>query len=281
MILIADSGSTKTDWTLVDTGGEVAGRYATQGINPFHQHPDVIAGVLNRELIAQLEGREETVAAIYFYGSGCTPEMSAPLIRVLQSAFPASAQIQAESDLLGAARALCGHQEGIACILGTGSNSCYYDGSRMAAHTPALGYILGDEGSGAVLGRLFLNGILKGLLPAALRDEYFRSTGLAMTDIIDRVYRQPLANRFMASSSKFIEDHLSCQPLKNMVVDNFRLFFQHNVLAYQRPELPVASIGSVGYYFREQLSEAAALEGLRLGSVRKSPMDGLILFHSN
>lgn len=280
MILIADSGSTKTDWALVDAGGEVAGRYATQGINPFHQHPDVIANVLNNELIAQLEGGEKTIGAIYFYGSGCTPEMSVPLIHVLQSSFPACKQIQAESDLLGAARALCGHHEGVACILGTGSNSCYYDGNRIATHTPALGYILGDEGSGAVLGRLFLNGILKGLLPTALRDEYFRETGLVMTDIMDRVYRQPLANRFMASSSKFIEAHLSCQPLKDLVVDNFRQFFQHNVLAYRRPDLPVASIGSVGYYFLEQLREAATLEGLRLGNVCKSPMEGLISFHS-
>ena len=185
------------------------------------------------------------------------------------------------SDLLGAARSLCRKEAGIACILGTGANSCLYDGERIVRNTPALGYILGDEGSGAVLGRLFVNALYKGQLPATLRKSFEHDTGLDLVTIINKVYREPMANRFLASLSTFIGKHLDCEPLRQLVVQNFRKFFRHNLVAYETSHLPVGAVGSIAWYYREQLAEAAAAEGFRLGTVMQSPMKGLIAFHNS
>ena len=195
-----------------------------------------------------------------------------------------------ESDLVGAARALCQHSRGIACILGTGANSCLYDGLRIVANTPALGYILGDEGSGAVLGIRFLNALFKGQLPDELRQEFVTETGLSLDAIIQRVYRQPLANRFLASLSPFIHRHIDLQQVEAMVIDHFRQFIRKNIQPYYdnprlkealpiSPELHVT--GSVGFHYQRQLAAAAALEGMRLGRVMGSPMEGLIGYHSS
>ena len=153
MILIADSGSTKTDWALQSASGSIE-RFHTQGINPFHQDRSVIAEILRQELLPQLD--LETISNVFFYGSGVRPEQEPVMISLLQEAFPYAKQIEAHSDLLGSARALCGHNYGIASILGTGANSCLYDGETIIQNTPALGYILGDEGSGGVMGKLFI-----------------------------------------------------------------------------------------------------------------------------
>ena len=163
MILVADSGSTKTDWAFVPT---YAGRpemscrvFSTQGINPFHQSWDVISSVLMEELIPQLPGGKEMVTSVKFYGSGVRPELEQSMVRQIRKVFPFAEAVEAHSDLLGAARGLCGRNEGLACILGTGANSCLYDGKRIVKNTAALGYILGDEGSGAVLGKRFLHAL--------------------------------------------------------------------------------------------------------------------------
>ena len=158
MILIADSGSTKTDWLLVAEG---AYTIHTQGINPVHQSEAVIRDILCKEVLPAVGMSVPVVEAVFFYGSGCTPQHIPVVERLLREAFPQSNQVEVQSDLVGAARALCGRHEGIACILGTGANSCLWDGGRIVQNTPALGYILGDEGSGAVLGRMFLNAIFK------------------------------------------------------------------------------------------------------------------------
>ena len=277
MILIADSGSTKTDWAVVDNGRQVVAM-STQGINPFHQDAENIATVIEEELLPKMGNIEPE--GIFFYGSGCREDKVEMMCGILGKAFPQCARIEAQGDLLAAARAVCGEREGIACIMGTGANSCLYDGNRVVENTPPLGYILGDEGRGAVLGKLFVNALFKGQLPSELKDEWLEETGLSLNIIINKVYREPLANRFLASTSRFIHQHLSVEPLERMVVYNFREHFRRNVNQYGRKDLTVGAIGSVAYYYREQLQKAATVEGYTLGKVMRSPMDGLVRYHS-
>lgn len=277
MILIADSGSTKTDWCLVDDGGVVL-RAATQGINPFHQDEGTIGSVVDDELLPQLNGIIPD--KIYFYGSGCREEQAAMMERLLGRAFPRCADISACGDLLAAARAVCGDNEGIACIMGTGANSCLYDGEKIVRNTPPLGYILGDEGGGAVLGKLFINAMFKDRLTVALRERFLSESQLTLSDIIRKVYREPLANRFLASISVFIRKNIDAEPLRQLVVDNFRDHFRYNVNQYDRRDLEVGAVGSVAYHYGRQLREAAAAEGYQVGKILLSPMDGLIAFHS-
>ncbi len=264
-LLIADSGSTKTDWTL---GGR---RFSTQGINPFHQSEEAILDILRGELLPQLAS--EKVEAVHFYGSGVRQELEPVMTALLRQCFGDAVTIEAHSDLLGAARALCGRHEGIACILGTGSNSCLYDGRDIVKNTPSLGYILGDEGSGAVLGLRFVNALYKGRLPASLTADFERAMHVTMPQVIDRVYRQPLANRWLASLSVFIHEHLHCPGVEDIVKTNFRDFITRNIVPYHRPDLPLNVVGSIAYYYKNQLAEAAGAEDCRLGTVLRSPLD--------
>ena len=279
MILIADSGSTKTDWGLAGFQEVIH----TQGINPFHQSRETILGILCGELLPQLNslsmGTVPTVRNVCFYGSGVRPELESLMTDVLREAFPQAEQVEAHSDLLGAARALCGHKSGIASILGTGANSCLYDGERIVQNTPALGYILGDEGSGAVLGRRFLNALYKGRLSKEIKDDFETKTGLTMGDVIERVYRQPLANRFLASLSKFIHSHLEDGDIQRMVIESFEDFFLCNIVPYDRRDLPVSFVGSIAWHYQKELREAAAAQGFTIGSVVQSPLKGLMDYH--
>ena len=271
MKLIADSGSTKTDWVLTD-GGAIVGRYHTQGINPVHQTEADVLTILRHELLPQLP---QQPSSVHFYGSGVRPELETVVTELLKAAFPTAAVVEAHSDLLGAARAVCGRAEGIACILGTGANSCLYDGRAIVKNTPALGYILGDEGSGAVLGIKFLNALYKGFLPLSVAADFQTVMGLTVADVIARVYRQPMANRFLASLSPFVKRHLDVPEVEALVVENFRNFFRRNVAPYDRPDLPVSFVGSMAWHYADQLAEAATSEGLRVGKILKSPIDGL------
>ena len=279
MILIADSGSTKTDWALVDDG-QVVKRLSTQGINPVHQPREFILNhVLKGELLPQMADVIPNLH-VFFYGAGCVGQWAESVRSALAEAFSGAVDLSVESDLLGAARAVCQRREGLACILGTGANSCLYDGKDVVANVPPLGYILGDEGSGAVLGRMFLNAIFKGALPAAMRDDYLAWAGLTYADVIEKTYRQPLANRFLASTSLYISNHLDNKELREIVKENFRQFFHNNITRYGRPDLPLGAVGSVAYYYRGLLSEVAAEEGYVLGTVCKSPIEGLVSYHS-
>lgn len=275
MKLIADSGSTKTDWCVVD-GGEVVFRTVGQGINPLQQGIDAIENVIKVELVT-LFGDARSIAEIEFYGAGCRDGMVPRMERLLRKLFVNAVKVEVCSDVLGAARALFGGREGIACILGTGANSCLYDGERITANVPPLGYVLGDEGSGAVLGRLFVNGLFKGGLPESLRDEFLEDTGLTLAEIIRKVYREPLANRFLAGMSVFIHNHLENNELRALVVENFRNFFRRNVALYGRVDLPVRAVGSIAFYYERELHEAAETEGFRVDKVIKSPMEGLVM----
>ena len=297
MILIADSGSTKADWALLHspypTRWDVVATFQTQGITPIHQTPDVIRQILAQELLSQLSSFSRAALInskaletplmsqieVYFYGSGCTPAHVPMMKQTLAQVFPAN-KIEVYSDLMAAARALCQHEAGIACILGTGSNSCLYDGNEIVQNTPALGYILGDEGSGSVLGRMFMNAIFKNPAYADIRDQYLKEQKLTQNDIIQKVYREPMGNRFLATTSLFIEQHLGSPLLRQLVIENFRNFFRNNVKPYNRTDLPVGVAGSMAFHYRGQLEEAARLEGFTLGNIMKSPMEGLISYYS-
>ena len=297
MILIADSGSTKTDWTLLHSTNpllksEVIATFRTQGITPIHQTAGDIRDIIERELMPQLSSfpRAKLIEMgvlespllrnlqLYFYGSGCTPAHVPMMVQLMVEELSPKT-VEVHSDLMAAARALCQHEAGIGCILGTGANSCLYDGEKIVQNTPALGYILGDEGSGSVLGRMFMNAIFKNPAFAAIRDEYLGETKLTQNDIIQKVYRESMGNRFLATTSLYISEHLDNPLLRQLVVDNFRSFFRANLAPYNRKDLPVGVVGSMAFHYREQLEEAARLEGYTLGNILKSPMEGLVTFH--
>jgi len=242
--IIADSGSTKTDWLI---GSK---RISTQGINPIHQDDDAIIAILNNELLSHLSPLTSHPQTIRFYGAGVRPEQEERMERLLAQVFPKATSIEAKSDMLGAARALCGKDEGLACILGTGANSCLFDGKHIIQNTPPLGYILGDEGSGAVMGRMFLNALYKNRLYEGAKEEFEQFLKLNMANVIERVYRQPMANRWLASLCPYIRQHLDQPSVQEVVVQNFRLFIRHNLEPYRRPHLPINAVGSVAHFFR-------------------------------
>lgn len=283
MVVLVDSGSTKTDWCV--TCGERRVFVNTKGINPVVQSDDEILDILKTEFLPSLMSerislRDADPLSVYYYGAGCTKEIIPRVVSMLRQIFGECASIEVRSDLLAAARALFGHGEGIACILGTGSNSCLYDGEDIVANTPAMGYILGDEGSGAVLGRVFLNALFKGKLPSALRDEFLRKENLTLADIIENVYRGHMPNRFLASISIFISQHLDDRILCEIVTDNFRLFFRNNIYPYNRKDLEIGAVGSIAFVYEKLLRKAAELEGLAICKVLKSPLENLIAYHA-
>lgn len=183
-------------------------------------------------------------------------------------------------DLLAAARSVCRRNAGIACIIGTGSNSCFYDGTEIISNVSPLGFILGDEGSGAVLGKLLVGDVLKNQLPVALREEFMQHYNLTTAEIIDRVYRKPFPNRFLAGFSPFLAKHIQLPQVRSIVEGSFRGFFKRNVMQYDYQSHPVHLVGSVAFYYQDILKEIAAEYGVRLGTIVREPMDGLISYHS-
>ncbi|MBR5062234.1 MAG: ATPase [Prevotella sp.] len=280
MVLIADSGSTKTDWVLVD--GERRERFFTQGMNPVLMSEIELEEVL---LAAKRQVPKAKLLRVFFYGAGCRedviPKMELAINRVFHPMNDEEIEIKVQSDLMAAARALCGRQEGIACILGTGVNSCLFDGERIVANTPPLGFILGDEGSGAVLGKLFVNALYKGRLPILLRREFEEVMNQSLSAIIHKVYREPMPNRFLASFAPFIQTHLDVPEVADLCIENFQLFFRYNINPYQRHDLRVNAVGSVAFHFADLLHEAARKEGYEMGLILKSPMEGLVNYHQS
>ena len=288
MILIADSGSTKTDWILVASDGTQTELH-TDGINPARDARDIIYNVLYHDLLTQIPSdisREElsrsgcqgSEGAVYFYGAGCIEPFSQTVRSVLKDLFPCC-KVEVESDLLGAARALCGHESGIACILGTGSNSCLYDGRDIIMHTPPLGYILGDEGSGSFLGKVLVNGLFKGVLPDELKQAFCNKYDMELPGIIEHVYREPSANRFLASLVPFIVEHRSHPSIHDLLVDAFRQFLVRNVAIYGHKEMPIHCVGGIAYQFSDELSEAAASEGMQMGRIMLRPIQSIVQYH--
>lgn len=276
MKLIADSGATKTDWCFGKNKVD-AQVVQTQGINPFHQSKEHIAKVLCEELLPQLP-KEEPITHIHFYGAGCTPEKSVIVKEELVKLFP-DALIDVQSDLLGAARALCGKEKGIACILGTGSNSCYYDGGKITSNVSPLGYILGDEGSGAHLGKRLVADCLKRQLPENVCTMFLNREGYSPATIIDKVYRQPQTNRFLASLTPFLSAHRDIPEIQALILSCFTEFFRRNVMQYAYEGVEVHFTGSIAWYFQEEVKKAAGALNIRTGQFIKNPIHGLAKFH--
>lgn len=276
MILIADSGSTKTDWCIAFNGIPVQ-RIGTKGLNPFFQSEEDIQRELTSTLLPQLP--EGELSAVYFYGAGCTPEKAPVVQQAIANSLPVTGTIKANSDMLAATRGLCGHEAGIVCILGTGSNSCFYNGKEIIDNVSPLGFILGDEGSGAVLGKLLVGDILKNQLPSTLKDAFLKQFNLTGPDIIDRIYRQPFPNRFLASLSPFLAQHMEEPAIHSLVLNSFLAFLRRNVMQYDYKQFPVHFIGSIAYYYKKILQEALEQTDIKLGKILQSPMEGLIQYH--
>ncbi len=274
MILIADSGSTKTAWAVVENPNNVI---KTDGINPIFMDSAQIENTLRTQLLPNIA---ETITEVYFYGAGCANEEKINIVRTaIQSVF-GNIKVEITSDLLGAARGLCGHDSGIACILGTGSNSCLYENGNISWNVPALGFILGDEGSGAVLGKLLMGNIFKKQLPETVISDFKSTYGLSMMDVIEKVYRTPLPNRFLASFGPFIAKHKEVPEMKEMITTALESFIIRNVKQYPYTTMPVSFTGSIAYYFSDILQDLATRHGLTIGKIEKDPLRGLVEFHT-
>ena len=317
MILIADSGSTKVHWCLVTASGQCSDVF-TDGINPLFQTCDAMRNSICNQLLPKISSLlwAGTLTHVFFYGAGCTPEKKVYVKRALEGVFK-KAEVQVESDMLGAARGLLGHQPGVACILGTGSGSCYYDGEKIAWSVPSLGYILGDEGSAAVLGKRLVGDLLKnqmgqrngGLINGDaslngglvdLKELFFEEYQTSMAEIIEKVYRQPFPNRYLAGLSRFCADHMDDPRIHDLVYDHFVQFIRRNLVQYfeKNDQMvndkivndkmvngqmvnAVGFVGSVAYYYKPILEEAMAAEGIPLGIVLQDPIEGLKEYHKD
>lgn len=277
MILIADSGSTKVHWCLMTANGQTS-EFVTDGINPMFQTSDAMKNSIVNQLLPQISHLlwAGTLTHIYFYGAGCTPEKKKFVKFALEQVFK-KAEAIVESDMVGAARGLLLHEPGVACILGTGSGSCYYDGEKIDWCVPSLGYILGDEGSAATLGKRLVSDLLKNQLGSDLRDKFLTENGITMADIIEKVYRQPFPNRYLASLSKFCADNINDERIRALVKTHFDEFIRRNVVQYDTRV--VSFTGSIAYYYREILEEVCREHNLEIGTIMQDPIKGLIEYH--
>ena len=277
MNLIADSGSTKTAWCL-SCGNQIIKQFETAGINPFFQTEEEITAQLKETLLPQIVCND--VENVYFYGAGCAdPVKNNAFGEVLKSVIGAKTAFVA-SDMLGAARGLLGRERGIACILGTGANSGVYDGEALVKGVYAGGYILGDEGSGGVLGKLLISDWVKKQMPQDIYDALAEEYGLTYLGIVDRVYKQPFPNRWLAQFTKFMSARRENEYIHNLLVGAFKAFFERNIKQYEEwKELEVGFIGSIAFYFNAELREAAEMCGIKLGKVMQNPIDGLVEYH--
>lgn len=287
MILIADSGSTKVHWCLITASGQCSDVF-TDGINPMFQTTIAMQNSISNNLLPKIAPLlwAGTLTHIFFYGAGCTPEKKGFVKDALKAIFK-KAEIVVESDMVGAARGLLGHNPGIACILGTGSGSCFYNGEDIEWKVPSLGYILGDEGSAAVLGKRLVGDLLKNQLGDDLQEAFFKEYETSMADIFEKVYRQPFPNRFLAKLSRFCADHIDDPRIHDLVYDHFIQFIRRNLVQYfQHPEFhlehaEVGFVGSIAYYYRPILEETMRAEGLPLGTILQDPIEGLKEYHKD
>ena len=226
--------------------------------------------------------KTDELDAVYFYGAGCGfPDKIAVVHRALTKHLKVKGDVEVATDMLAAARGLCGREAGIACIMGTGSNSCYYDGKDIVTNVSPLGFILGDEGSGAYLGKLMVGDLLKNQMTLELKEKFLKQFDLTPADIIDRVYRKPFPNRFLASLSPFLAQNISEPCIHDLVLNSFKAFFKRNIMQYDNYQnLKVNFIGSVAYYYKDVLEEAAQAMDIQLGTIIQSPMEGLIKYHA-
>ena len=275
--LIADSGATKAEWCLVGAGPKKT--YLTQGISPYFLHTEQIAELIRLELMPRL--KKVQVDEVYYYGTGCANPVNAKSVKTaIRRHFP-QATVEVTHDLMAAARSLCGKQKGIACILGTGSNSCYFDGKRIVKNSPGLGYVLGDEGSGAYLGKKVLQYYLYGTFDDELRGRFDLTYTTNTTEILESVYKKPLPNRYLAGFARFLAENRGHYMIENIIEDGLNDFFFNHLCKYKEVwKLPVNFVGGVAFGFKDVLQQLCNSYEFELGKVIKAPMEGLIEYHS-
>ena len=274
--LIADSGATKAEWCLLREGKKKT--IFTQGISPYFLNTEQITDLLLKELKPKLKNIE--VDEIFYYGTGCANPVNAKSVKkALQKVFPES-KVDVNHDLMAAARALCGTNKGVACILGTGSNSCYFDGKKIVKNSPGLGYVLGDEGSGAYLGKKVIQYYLYGTFDDELRGRFDLTYTTNTAEILESVYKKPLPNRYLAGFTKFLAENRGHYMIENIIEDGLNDFFFNHLCKYRETwTLPVHFAGSVAFGFKDVLQQLCNSYEFELGKVMKNPMEGLVTYH--
>ena len=278
MILIVDSGSTTTEWVFVKDDGQTK-RFITPGFNPYYFKDENYLDQLDKQMTGDINFSD--VNSIFFYGSGCSSQTNCALVKTsLWELFP-EADIQLNHDLYGAAVALCGNNNGITCILGTGSNSCLWNGKEIVENVPSLGYLLGDEGSGVYLGKLILTEILLGNAPKDITQQFYGFYNLDFSTVMERIYKQGNPNKFLAGISKFASENISNPWILEIVKLNFNNFIDKQIVKYTEFEkYEISFVGSVAFGFQDVLREVLQIRGLKPGKIIKSPIDELVRFHS-
>ena len=277
MILIADAGSTKTDWRCIDTD-QVVTHISTIGFNPAIVNTQLIFNTLNT--IFSDKKWNKRISHIYYYGTGCWNKESCLVVKKALAQIFQNASIAVTSDLLGATKAVCGNTAGIACILGTGANSCLFDGKKIIDNVPPLGYIMGDEGSGAYLGKQLLKHYFYRELPVSLKEKLDRERTISKKKLIKKVYQGKKGNRYLASFAKFIIQEKEHPFIQQLIGNAFDQFIVRQVLKYESAkQLPIHFIGSIAYFLKGILIKRMAAHNLQLGKVIRHPIDGLVEFH--
>lgn len=275
MKLIAESGSTKAEWCMLE-GNHVIEHAFTEGINPFFQTRKEISRCIRLQLPEKFFTRK--LDEIFFYGAGCTSEEKKNIVKAsLTSQFRVPTQVN--SDLLAAARSLFGREEGIACILGTGSNSCLYNGEEITQNVKSLGYVLGDEGSSAVLGKMFLSDCLKNLAPKDITEKFYEIHKVTTDDVLDLIYNQPFPNRALSAYSSFLVDFVDNEYVYDLISKNFRRFLRRNILQYDYKQYPIGFIGNVANNYKDILLDVAKEFDITISQITESPMKGLVDYY--
>lgn len=275
-ILIADAGSTKTEWCLLTK--EKVKSMQTMGISPYFLDEIKISELLKKDLAPKLKNIE--VEKVYFYGTGCLNPINNRIVtKALRSVFP-MATIKVTNDVTGAAIGLCGHHKGIACILGTGSSSCYYDGKKIKKNNPGLGYALGDEGSGAYLGKKVIQYYLYNTFDDELRSRFDATYATNSAEILENVYKKPLPNRYLACFAKFLAENRGHYMIENIIEDGLNDFFFTHLCKYNEAwKHPINFVGGVAFGFRDVVKELCNTYNFELGKILQKPMKGLIEYH--
>ena len=277
MILVADSGSTKTDWVLVDKNLNRI-PFSTRGFNPFLVSSEHIENILFTEIHIGID--KSLIKEIYFYGAGCSDDIRCGIVNnALKNFFP-NAAIEINHDLLGAARALCGKEKGIAAILGTGSNSCLFDGKKIIQQVPSLGYILGDEGSGAYIAKKFIASFLYHEMPEDLLKQFEKEAALKKEEILSTLYHSEMPSGYLAGFMKYVQANIAHPFVASLVKQCFSDFLEHHICRYEPyREIPMHCTGSVGFHFKDILVSAAAEKNIKVGRVIDKPINSLVEYH--
>ncbi len=277
MILIADSGSTKTEWCVINEAKETK-LFQTIGFNPYFVNEAVVKEELDKNLLPFVNAH--LIKEVYFYGSGCSTPEKNMIIQVPLEEFFKNAKVEVEHDLDGAARSLCGREKGIACILGTGSNSCLYDGKAVVENVSSVGYMFGDEGGGVYVGKMLIADYLRNEMPNDIRTMFEEMYPYRFDQILNAVYKEAFPNRFLASFTHFMSKNITHPYVINLMKDSFDKFFKYQVSHYTGyNQLPVNATGSIAFYFIDILKEVAAKWDVKLGKVIRTPMEGLVDYH--